>query len=128
MPRSLRRTFTTDCRPTLVKSRVFAQGGAPWETACQHAPHGCRVSWCMCFVIVIEINPGSFCAACLDPLGPFLEFRIRIIVPVPAGGAVQAQIDVVGCPDQLVRKSRAATRAEDCAGLANAAYTVSFHQ
>ena len=30
MPRSLRRTFTTDCRPTLVKSRVFAQGGAPW--------------------------------------------------------------------------------------------------
>ena len=62
----------------------------------------------MCFVIVIEINPGSFCAACLDPLGPFLEFRILIIVPVPAVGAVQAQIDVVGCPDQLVRKSRAA--------------------
>src|SRR4051794_30782662 len=71
----------------------------------------------MSVVIVIEVNPGSFRSARLNPVRPSRQFASRIVVPIPALGAMQTDINLIGCPDKLVGQAWPAAGAKDNSGL-----------
>ena len=71
----------------------------------------------MRFVIVIEVDPSSFRSAHINSVGPFREFFLRIMMPVPALGSVQSDIDIIGCFHEFVRESWSAARTEDYSSL-----------
>ena len=66
----------------------------------------------MAVAIVVEVSPHSLRAAALDAGNPFSEFLFCIIVAVPAGAAMETDVNVVGGFDQFVGQARAAGGAE----------------
>ena len=91
------------------------------KDAAQHSPQSYRVLGGMGIVIVIEINPRAFRAAGLDPACPYRELGLRVIVPIPALGAMQADVNLIGGLDELIRQAWAAAGAEDDTRLAEGA-------
>ena len=67
----------------------------------------------MGIVIVAEINPRAFRAAGLDPACPYRELGLRVIVPIPTLGAMQANVNLIGGLDELIGQAWAAAGAED---------------
>jgi hypothetical protein len=59
----------------------------------QHSPQSYRVFGGMGIVIIIEINPPAFRAAGLDPARPHRQLGLRVIVPIPALRAMQADVN-----------------------------------
>jgi hypothetical protein len=53
-------------------------------------------------VIVIEVDPGSLGAAGLNSVGPHRQLLFGIVMPIPALGPVQANIDLIGCLDEFI--------------------------
>src|SRR4051812_5766490 len=74
--------------------------------------------------IVIEVRPDALRARVSDPLRPHRQFLARVIVPVPALRAVEANVHVAGRLHEFIRKARAAARAEDRAQLSKRAVDV----
>jgi hypothetical protein len=75
----------------------------------------------MCVVIVVEVDPGPLRPTSLDPVRPLRELFLRIIMPVPALGTMQADIHFIGRANELVRQSGAAAGAEYYASFAKSA-------
>jgi len=71
----------------------------------------------MSIVVVIEVNPGSLRSARFNPVRPRCQFVPGVVVPIPALGAMQADVNFVGGPDKLVGQARSAAGAEDDSGL-----------
>ena len=74
--------------------------------------------WGHGLVIVIEIDPRALRSARFDPVRPLRELRFGIVMAVPALGPVQAEVNFIDCPDELIRQARAAAGTEDDACLA----------
>jgi|RhiMetStandDraft_4_1073278.scaffolds.fasta_scaffold826630_1 hypothetical protein len=60
----------------------------------------------MSAVVVIEIEPGLFRPAGPDPLGPFLEFYVGVVVPIPAKRPVKSHVDFLSRFDEFVGSVR----------------------
>ena len=90
----------------------------PRRPQSEEAVQGLRIFWRMGVVIVVEIYPGTICPAALDPVRPFTEFLIGVVVPVPALRAVQTDIDLLRRHDELVREARSAAGTEYNSGFA----------
>src|SRR3954464_5870528 len=67
----------------------------------------------MSAVVVVEINPCLFRAAGPDPLGPLLEFRVGIVVPIPPNRPVEPDVDLISRLDESVGQTGAMAGAED---------------
>lgn len=63
--------------------------------------------------IVIEICPNPFGPAVLNALRPDRKLFAGVIMAIPARRPVKANINVISCHHELVRKPRGTTRAED---------------
>jgi len=51
-------------------------------------------------VVIIEIHARSFSAAALA--SPYRELGLRVIVPVPTLGPMQADVNLIGGLDELI--------------------------
>ena len=71
-------------------------------------------------MIVVEVNPGSFRPARPDPVRPDRQLALRVVVPIPALGPMQADVNFVGCPDEFVGQARPAAGADDNSGFRTA--------
>src|SRR3954453_559845 len=71
----------------------------------------------MSVVIVVEVNPGSLRSARFNPVRPTRQFAPRVVVPIPALRAMQADVNFIGCPDKLIGQAWPAAGAEDNSGL-----------
>ena len=90
----------------------------------QHSPQSHRIFGGMGIIIVIEINPRAFRAAGLDPARPHRQLGLRVIVPIPALRAMQADVNLVGGLDELIGQARTAAGAEDDSCLAEGAVDI----
>ena len=72
-------------------------------------------------IIVVEVDPGTLRSASLNPIGPLRQLILRIVMPIPALGTVQANINLLGRSDELIRQPRSAAGAEDYPSLAKGA-------
>src|SRR4029079_14300592 len=61
---------------------------------------------------VVKINPGALGTTGFDAVFPLGELRLRIVVAIPALPAMQADVDVIGRFDELVRQPGRADAAE----------------
>jgi hypothetical protein len=80
----------------------------------------CRILYRITSTVVIEISPDAVCSACPDTFGPDCQLFSGIVVSVPLAHAVEADINILSCLDQLIRKIRTAARAKNSAGLTEA--------
>jgi hypothetical protein len=53
-------------------------------------------------VVITEIDPRAFRAAGLNPARPYRELGLRVIVPVPTLGSMQADVNLIGGLDELI--------------------------
>ena len=53
-------------------------------------------------VVIIETDPHALRAAGLNPARPYRELGLRVIVPVPTLGAIQADVNLIGGLDELI--------------------------
>ena len=53
-------------------------------------------------VVIIEIDPRALRAAGLNPARPYRALGLRVIVPVPTLGAIQADVNLIGGLDELI--------------------------
>ena len=67
----------------------------------------------MAVVVVIEVDPRSSRAAGPNPIRPQAEFLFGVVVPIPSDGAMKTDVDLVGRPDEFVRKPGSAAGTED---------------
>ena len=62
--------------------------------------------------VIVKIDPGALGTAGCDAVYPFRELRLRVIVPIPALPAMQADVNFIGRFDELLRQPGRADRAE----------------
>src|ERR1700722_6525001 len=77
-----------------------------------------RILYRITFSVVVEISPNTNCTTFADTVRPDSQFFCGIIVPVPLAHAVKANVKIIGCLNQLIRKLRAAHRTKNGTGLA----------
>jgi len=53
-------------------------------------------------VVIIEIDARALRAAGLNPARPYRELGLRVIVPVPTLGAMQAYVNLIGGLEELI--------------------------
>src|ERR1041385_8548512 len=84
-----------------------------------HQPdQGARVLDGVAVPVVVEIRPHRFRAARFNAFGPYRQLGVGVVMAVPVLESVKANVNVIGCFDQLVRQAGTAARAEDRAGIA----------
>src|SRR4051794_15970916 len=71
----------------------------------------------MSVVVVIEVDPGFLRTARFNPVRPRRQFAVRIVVPIPALGSMQADVNFIGCPDKPIGQAWSAAAAKDNSGL-----------
>lgn len=74
---------------------------------------GYRIFYRITFSVVVEISPNPNCTTFSDTVRPDSQFFCGIIVPVRLPHAVETNVDIIGCPNQLIRKLRAANGAKN---------------
>src|ERR1700691_382548 len=79
---------------------------------------GCRILYRITLSVVVEVSPNTNCATFSDTARPDSQFFCRIIVPVPLAHAVETNVKIIGCLNQLIRKLRTANRAKNGTGFA----------
>jgi hypothetical protein len=65
------------------------------------------------FIIIVEIHPYALCATCLDPLRPFPQFFLGIIMAMPSLFPMEANIDIVRSFNQRIGQFWRTARAKN---------------
>lgn len=92
--------------------------GLDWKYRGILTHKGCRVFYRITFSVVVEISPNTNCTAFADTVRPNSQFFCAIIVPVPLAHAVETNVKVIGCLNQLIRKLRTAHGAKNSTSFA----------
>ena len=85
--------------------------------------------------VVIEICPDVLGSAFPNTFGPDVQLFFGIIVPIPLARAVEADVNIIRCPNQFVGQFRTAACAKNSPGFAEGgenplippAYVAEFH-
>jgi len=96
---------------------AFSRVTAGLTASAQQPPQSLRVAPGAALEVVVEIGRDCFRTAGADMLRPRLKFRVRVIVAIPLGRAMEADIDGIGGLDHVIRQTRRAHGTENQAGV-----------